>query len=116
MVSINRVSEGVAKYMDAELMTKLPANGWERVVVGAAIGIAVKKSERVVNMLRENGIVKALGVIAEDGSVDVDALKEAVLEQVNKQGFAEIGGIPIIKKIKFRAEDVEKLYQYIMEG
>lgn len=116
MVSINRVSEGIAKYMDAELMAKLPSNGWERVVVGAAIGIAVKRSERVVNALKDNAIVKTLGVITEDGAVDVDTLKEAAMEQVKKQGFAEIGGIPIIKKITFRAEDVEKLYHYIVEG
>ena len=115
MVSIERVEKGIANYMDTELMTKLPANGWERVVIGAAIGIAVKRSERVVNALRDNAIARALGVLTEDGSVDVDVLKDAAMEQVKKQGFAEIGGIPIIKKITFRAEDVEKLYQCIME-
>ena len=41
MVSIDRVSKGIANYMDTELMAKLPANGWERVVIGAAIGIAL---------------------------------------------------------------------------
>lgn len=116
MVSIERVEKGIANYMDTELMAKLPANGWERVVIGAAIGIAVKRSERVVNALKDNAIVKTLGVITEDGAVDVDTLKEAAMEQVKKQGFAEIGGIPIIKKITFRAEDVEKLYHYIVEG
>ena len=84
--------------------------------LGALNGLGGMLGGRVVNALKDNAIVKTLGVITEDGAVDVDTLKEAAMEQVKKQGFAEIGGIPIIKKITFRAEDVEKLYHYIVEG
>lgn len=83
----------------------------ERVIYEANLGAEDTKIARMYYIERMPQIE-----IAEDGAVDVDTLKEAAMEQVKKQGFAEIGGIPIIKKITFRAEDVEKLYHYIVEG
>lgn len=116
MIPIEKAKRGIAAYLDAELMPQLPTKGWESVVVGSAIGIAIKKMEKLIDKFKDNPMLQSLEIIGQDGSVDIDALRDSFKEQIAKQGYMEINNVPIVKKLTFRAEDVDKLYDYIMKG
>ena len=116
MVSVEKAKRGIAAYLDAELMPTLPAKSWERIVVGGAISIAVAKAEKIIDKYKSNPMVESLEMFGSDGSVDIDLLKNTLKSQIGKEGCMEIPDVPIVGKLIFRSEDVDKLYDYIMKG
>ena len=62
------------------------------------------------------GSDEALEIFGSDGSVDVDLLKDTLKAQISKEGCMEISSIPIVGKLTFRSDDVDKVYDYIMKG
>lgn len=116
MIPIEKAKRGIAAYLDAELMPQLPTKGWESVVVGSAIGIAIKKFEKLIEKYKDNPMLQAFEIFSSDGSIDIDSLRDNFKAQIEKQGFMEIDNIPIVKKLTFRAQDVDKLYDYITKG
>ena len=116
MVLVEKAKRGIAAYLDAELMPNLAVKSWERIVVGGAISIAVSKAEKIIDKYKSNPMVEALEIFGSDGSVDVDLLKDTLKAQISKEGCMEISSIPIVGKLTFRSDDVDKVYDYIMKG
>lgn len=111
MVSIDKIEQGVANYLDNELMPKLQSNGWEKVVVGAAASLAIHKLGAIIAGYKEHKMVKMLGIMDDNGNVDVEALVTELKRNVPKTGFDV--SVPIIGIMTFHKDDVDKLYEYI---
>ena len=111
MVSIEKIEQGVAAYLDGELMPKLPANGVQRVIVGTAMSLLIKRSGAILDSYKDNQLVKMLGIMDSEGNIDIDILAEELKKNMPKDGLRV--DVPIIGALTFKENDVDKLYEYI---
>lgn len=112
MVSVDKIERGIADYLDAELMPQLQNNALEKIIVGTAASLFIRKSGAIIEGYKDNKIVKTLGIMDEDGNVDVDILTEEIKKNISKDGVRI--DVPVIGTLTFRKEDVDKLHNYIM--
>lgn len=114
MVAINKIEKGVAAYLDGELMPKLPSSGLERVLTGTALSLAIRRSGTIIAGYKDNKAVQMLGIMDANGNVDVDALAEELKKNIPTEGVKV--DVPIIGALTFHKDDVDKLYEYIIES
>lgn len=112
MVHINKVKNGIVKYLDTEVITKLP--GWKSWVFGAGAIIMLSRIDAVIAQVKEHPVVKAMGIIDGD-MVDVETLYSAFKKQAQTVGAVDIS-IPMIGDLRMGASDIDRLYSMIMEG
>lgn len=111
MVTIDKIEKGVAAYLDSELMPQLPETGIQKVIVGAAMSILIRRFGTILESYKDNQLVKALGVMDSDGGVDIDILAEELKNNMPKEGVKV--DVPVIGAITFKKSDIDKLYEYI---
>lgn len=111
MIALQQFVQGVKEYMQSNIIPHLPME--RQFVAGVALGVAANKADKMVQLIKENQLVKLLGLIDED-MLDDDALFMAMREQMNKQGHLQLD-IPWIGKMTFNTPDVDAL-QRIMQG
>ena len=116
MISVEKVKRGLAAFLDAELMPHLPSTGWESIVVGAAVGIILKRFDKVVDALKCNKLAQTLEVVGKDGSIDIDIIRDELRQQIERKGSLEVLNVPILEKLTFRPDDIDKAYKFIMEA
>lgn len=112
MVPINKVKNGIVKYLDAEVINKLP--GWRSWVFGAGAIIMLSKVDTVIDQVKEHPVVKMMGVIDGD-MVDVETIYAAFKKQTQTVGAVDIS-IPTIGNLRMGTADIDRLYNFIMEG
>lgn len=106
-----QIMQGLINYADSEVLTKLPTSGkW---IVGTAIGIASTKASEIVENLRANTIVNMLGLVDENGNVDVDAIVTALKSSADRYGKITVN-VPLVGKMTFSSADVDEMRNYIV--
>lgn len=110
VVSVDCIGKGVAKFADREILKNV--DGWQKVVVGAAIALAINRSQDIVASYKDNKVVKMLGIFDADGNVDIDILKQVVKDNISNNGF--VITVPVLGELKFHKSDVDNLYNDIM--
>jgi len=113
MVPITQVKAGLETYIQQEILTK--TEGLPRWGVGAMLGIAFKKSESIIAQLRQNKFIQAMGLIDEQGNIDVDLIYNELKKQAVKTDATidlKIMDVPL-GTIKLTSADVDALYQAI---
>lgn len=113
MVTIRQMENGIARFLDTELLSKMQGT-WQKVVAGTATGILIKRSENILSSLKNNEIVKMMGIISEDGMIDIDILREELKKNVPDSGVQI--DLPMIGRITIKKEDVDKLYACIVNA
>ena len=108
-VTVNQVSEGLASYIDHELVPKVPGiRKWVLGVAGAYAG------SMVVEKIKEHkDLLTSLGIMTEDGMVDIDKVMPYMKTMANQSGPVS-EHFPMIGDVRFDASDVDKLYSYII--
>ena len=109
MIHYTRVIQGIANYVDSELVGKL-AGSWKAWLLGGMAGIAINRSEQMFQALRNNPVVVALGLV-EGENINVDVLHSELKKQAQK-GTATVT-LPILGPVTFSASDVDALFRYI---
>lgn len=112
MVSVAQVQQGVRAFVENDILPKIP--GWQGVVFGAAVGMALSKSDKLIANLAQNPIVSMLGVIDENDGIDIDALRDEFSKQARRVGSIKIDMSPL-GVISLGENDINRLYQYIKE-
>lgn len=106
----SRVRNGIVEYYNQHISPKLDSK--KSFIGGMAVGMATKNMDAVCVELSKNGAVRALGIIAENGDINVDALYEAAMAQMQRQKTLPID-IPLIGRMTFDENDLRDLYQAI---
>lgn len=114
MVSINQIEKGVASFLDAELMPNLPQNGIQKVMAGTAMSLMIKRTGNMVKEFSNNSFIKMLGIMDQEGNVDIDTLKNELKNNISDSGV--VVDIPMIGTMTFRKSDVDNLYNHIIGG
>ena len=112
MVHINKVKNGIVKFLDAEVVNKLP--GWKSWVFGAGAILILSKADTVIERVREHPMVKAMGIVDGD-MVDIESVYAAFKKQAQTVGSVDIS-IPVIGDLRMGASDIDRLYNFIMES
>ena len=112
MVNVNKVKNGIAKYLDAEVINKLP--GWKSWVFGAGAILIISKADALIDQFKDHPMVKAMGIMDGD-MIDIEALHSAFRKQAQTVGSVDIS-IPMIGELRMGVQDIDRLYNFIMEG
>lgn len=111
MVGINKIEKGVAAYIDSEIMPQLPNTGFEKVLAGTAMSLIIRRSGAILDSYKTNKGIQMLGLMDQEGNVDVDVLADELRKNIPPEGMKV--EIPIIGGMTFHKDDVNKLYEYI---
>ena len=111
MVPYNQVVNGVTKYIDSEIVSKL--TGWQRWAIGAGLGVAVSRGSHIMEQMRSMPLVKMLNIIDGD-MVDVETIYSELRKQAERESINV--ALPAVGTVTFTRDDVEKVYSYIMGG
>lgn len=110
MYNYDKVINGISKYIDSEIVSKLP--GWKKWVLGSGMGMMLSNSSNIYEQLKNNEFIKMLNIIDTNGNVNVDALYKELKKQAQK-GSATIE-FPMIGAFMLNEQDVDKLYNFII--
>ena len=124
MVSRVKVQNGIAMYLDRELMPHLNKGTVPGFITGVAAAFLIKRMDGIFVALSQNGIAKAFSVFDKEGNIDIDIVKDVLKEQMPEEGlYVDLSGLPVLNMMKsehysmtFHKSDVDKLYGYIMEA
>ena len=108
MATLQQVAAGVAHYYDVVVRPSI--SGVKGIVYGAVVGMAAANPERIVGKYLPT--LQALGIMSEDGTIDVGAVAVQLKDQMTKAGgrmTIQIGQ----DSMSFTPEDVDKLVDQI---
>lgn len=114
MVSVDDIEKGLALYLDKEFMPRLTDGSVQKVVVGMATSIFIKRIGDIALELQENKVVKMMGVFDDNGDVDLDMLRLELKKQIPESGLRM--ELPVVGKLIFYKADVDQLYNTIMSS
>lgn len=109
MYNYGEVTSGVAKYIDEEILSKV--SDWRKWVIGAGLGVAMSNSTSVFNELKNNSMIKLLGVVDKNDMIDVDTLYKEMKKQAEKNSITF--EVPMLGMTTLNSTDVDKIYEAI---
>lgn len=109
MYEYNKVINGIAKYIDVEIVEKIP--GWKKWVIGSGIGLILSNTTDVFNQLKDNEFIKILNIIDKDDKINVDKIYKEMKKQAKKG--AVTFDVPMVGPLTLNEQDVEKIYEFI---
>lgn len=114
MVTIAQVQQGVAKFVDTEIIPRLSTV--EKLVVGGGAGLVTAKLPELVKQYSNSKFVSAMGLYdVEHGEIDLDALYNAIKPYIGADPIPVT--IPYVGlKLKFTQREIDTLYKYIKEA
>lgn len=104
-MKFHQVETGLMKYIQEEIAAKAPSH--LKFIIYAGTFLGTVKFEDMFEQYKDHPLIKALGVIHEDGDIDVDTLYVAMKKAIDKMGTFDYMGIT------FDEEDVNSLYNHI---
>lgn len=112
MVTIDRVQRGVSRYLDEQLMPHLA--GKDRWIMTGIATLGLQKLPQIIQTYGSNPAIQMLGVIAPDGTVDVEAIINS-LKPAARVTPAEIP-IPLTGgSVTVTEQDLDMILRYIMQ-
>lgn len=112
MVTMTQIQNGLAKYIDSEIVASMP--GWQKWVFGAAAAIALENLPATINRWKDHELVKMLGVIDENGNIDMPKVYQGIKRQSAKGPVSF--DVPGMGTLTLHDADVDKIYNMIMGG
>jgi len=114
MVTPSQMAAGVVAFAETELLPAM--SGWQLWTASAALVLAGQRADALITTLAGNEAVKALGLVDEQGNIDIEAAAEAVKGAIRKHGKLPIE-LPVFGcSFKLSENDVETLRGYITRG
>lgn len=112
-VKFEAVLDGMARFLDKEIYSGM--NDWQEILARITVGRVFENREAVKAAFVNNGIIRTFGIVDENGNVDIERLASDLKTQIQRKEKLEVS-IPLFGKITFHPEDVDDLYNMIMEG
>lgn len=112
MVSADKFKRGVARYLDEEFTGKM--TGWQKWVFGACVAMYLENLSASTERLRNNEVIKNLGIFDDSGNINVEKMHRYLQEQARKGPITF--SVPMIGTVTLSDADVEKLYTLIMQA
>lgn len=105
MVSIDRITAGIGRYLDREILPQLPQV--KAIALGTAAALYLRQAPSLIAK-----IPASMGIV--DGSmIDIDAVRECAIGRIQEPVSIDI---PLVGRMTFDQTEIDKLYRYIMDG
>lgn len=108
MATINQVRRGIEKYMDAEILPKLPKA--KAFGMGVYAELLLSQTESQLQKYLELPAVKVLGIVDESGNIDIEKLRDVAHKKMPDNIQLDL---PLIGTFTFGNADIDMLYQHI---
>lgn len=115
MATMEQVRKGLMDYVEKELEPAFAGNMVKQIAVGAGLEFYMRK--------KLPGLVESLGIAEADGDIDVEMMADVLRRQMQKHPdglTVELKLNPMNKNdvdvFRFKAEDVERMKEYIMKA
>jgi hypothetical protein len=109
MATIEQIKRGLATFVDKEMLAKMQIGSFQRVMIGTGIGLALSNLDKTLRF--DNPIISMLGVVNEDGTINIDSVASELKKNIPDEGMRfdlDILGIKL-GSIVFHKNDVEIL-------
>lgn len=106
MATTAQIMAGVGDYLQTKMMPRLDAK--RQFVLGVAYSLGAGRVDALVQQAGKSQIVRALGLIDEAGNIDIDALYNASMAQMQAQGRLTLD-IPMFGSFVFDEGDLRDL-------
>lgn len=110
MATTEQIKTGIGSYIQTRLMPKL--DGKRQFLLGTVYGLCMNKMDALIAQAAQNPMARTLGIVLENGEIDVDALHSAACAQMQEQGKLTIE-IPFMGTFAFDENDLRELRQMI---
>lgn len=115
MVHKSSLIPGLSKFIDENILAHYAPTSMKRIMMAGAVSLYLKKNEGIVDTLTNNPLFAGLGVVQDNGNIDIEPLRDALKSEINKAGFMRLS-IPMVGDIDFTVDDVDALYRYIIDA
>lgn len=112
-MTLEKVLDGAVRFINEEIVPGM--SDWQEVAARIAIGRIYENQSGVMQMLSQNGIVRAFGIVDADGNIDIERLGADLRREINKKEKMQLS-VPCFGKFSFTAADVDKLMSYMKEA
>ena len=112
MYSEEQIMDGLVRYADQEILTKMPLK--EQIIASTALFVAAKNKQYVFRNLRDNAYVKMLGAVNDNKEVDAEAVLDGLKASLEKYGNLKVD-LPFkgSGSFTFTPEDADLMKKYI---
>ena len=115
MVSMNQIEAGVSRWLDKELMPKLPTGGaYDGIKKTATVAIAlyaIKRGRAALDSLTHNSFLATIGAVDHAGNIDIEGFAEEMKKQMPEEGLRV--SVPMVGDMTFYRADLDDLMRYI---
>jgi hypothetical protein len=115
MVHKSSIVPGISKFIDENVLAHYPATSMKRIMMAGAVSLYLKQNGGLVDTISSNPLFSSLGVVHDNGMIELEPLRDALKYEINKAGFMRLN-IPLVGAIDFTPEDADALYKYIIEA
>lgn len=112
MINADQLREGLGRYIQAQMMPRLDDK--RQFLLGMAYGLCAGKMDAMLEAAGKNPAIRALGIIQENGEIDIDALYNAAYAQMQAQKKLTLD-IPLLGSFAFGESDLRDLYNAISQ-
>lgn len=110
MATSKEITAGVGDWLQKKIMPRL--DNKRQFLLGTLYGVTAGKLDGILGTLQQNEAFKALGIVREDGTIDINTLYEAAYAQMQAQGKLTLD-IPLMGTFAFDVDDLRDLRQFI---
>lgn len=115
MVSMNQIEAGISRWLDKELMPKLPTGGqYDGIKKAATVALAlyaIKRGRAALDSLTHNAFLGTIGAVDREGNVDLEGFVEEMKKQVPENGLKV--SVPMVGDMTFYRTDLDDVMRYI---
>lgn len=110
MITADQLKAGIGSYLQTKMMPRLDSK--RQFLLGTVYGLGAARMDALLSQAAKMPALRALGVIQENGEIDLSALYDAAQGQMREQGKLTVE-IPFMGVFTFDEGDLQDLYQAI---
>lgn len=110
MITADQLKAGIGGYLQTKMMPRLDSK--RQFLLGTVYGLGAARMDALLSQAAKMPALRALGVIQENGEIDLSALYDAAQGQMQAQGKLTVE-IPFMGTFSFDEGDLRDLYQAI---
>ena len=115
MVSTTQIENGVSRWLDKELMPKLPTggayDGLKKATTVALALYAIKRAKAALDNLARSEFMGTIGATDAAGNIDIEGYAEELKKQMPENGLHM--NVPMIGELTFYRSDIDDMLRYI---
>lgn len=110
MITAEQLKAGIGSYLQTKMMPRLDSK--RQFLLGTVYGLGAARMDALLSQAAKMPALRALGVMQENGEIDLSSLYDAAHAQMQAQGKLTVE-IPFMGTFSFDEGDLRDLYQAI---